>query len=222
MGDALDQIIEEQKELRNSIMSEWIEIGTIVAAHGLTGEVRVYPNSDFPERFLEPGTRWLLQPGKTEPEPVELLGGYFMPNKGIYIIEIEGIENRDQAEALQGCPLLITDQDRPYLEEDEFYVLDLIGLEVFDQLKAELIGKVVNVIPAGNDLLEVELNSLQPTPEVTETEPTPEPSGRQSKHKRKLNQPKTVLIPFVKEIVPIVDLEQKRIEVIPPRGLIED
>jgi len=210
------------KELRNTIMSEWIEIGTIVAAHGLRGEVRVYPNSDFPERFIEPGQRWLLQPGQTEPEPVEFLGGYLMPSKGIYVVEIEGIEDRSQAEALQGCPLLITDQDRPHLEADEFYVLDLIGLEVFDQQKAQLIGKVVDVISAGNDLLEVELNSQPPTPEPPVVEPTPDPPGRKSKNKRKPNQRQTVLIPFVKEIVPIVDLEQKRIEIMPPRGLIEE
>ncbi|MGL5511579.1 MAG: ribosome maturation factor RimM, partial [Microcoleaceae cyanobacterium] len=37
--------------------TDFIEIGKIVAAHGLLGEVRVYPESDFPERFLEPGQR---------------------------------------------------------------------------------------------------------------------------------------------------------------------
>ncbi|HAN73465.1 MAG TPA: ribosome maturation factor RimM [Planktothrix sp. UBA8407] len=203
-------------------MSEWIEIGTIVAAHGLRGEVRVYPNSDFPERFIEPGQRWLLHPGQTEPEPVEFLGGYLMPSKGIYVVEIEGIEDRSQAEALQGCPLMVTDQDRPYLEDDEFYVLDLIGLEVFDQEKARIIGRVVDVIPAGNDLLEVELYSPTPTEETPVSEPIPELIHRKSKKKRKLKPLPTVLIPFVKEIVPIVDLEQKRIEIIPPRGLIEE
>ncbi|WP_254173602.1 ribosome maturation factor RimM [Planktothrix pseudagardhii] len=203
-------------------LSKMIEIGTIVAAHGLRGEVRVYPNSDFPERFIEPGQRWLLPPGQTEPKPVEFLGGYLMPSKGIYVVEIEGIEDRTQAEALQGCPLLITDQDRPHLEEDEFYVLDLIGLEVFDQRKAEVIGKVIDVISAGNDLLEVELHSPTPAPDTLVADPLPEQIHRKTKKKRKSKLLPTVLIPFVKEIVPIVDLEQKRIEIIPPPGLIEE
>ncbi|MBE9146799.1 ribosome maturation factor RimM [Planktothrix mougeotii] len=203
-------------------MSKMIEIGTIVAAHGLRGEVRVYPNSDFPERFIEPGQRWLLPPGQTEPKPVEFLGGYLMPSKGIYVVEIEGIEDRTQAEALQGCPLLITEQDRPHLEEDEFYVLDLIGLEVFDQRKAEVIGKVIDVISAGNDLLEVELHSPTPSQDTLVTDPLPEQIHRKTKKKRKPKLLPTVLIPFVKEIVPIVDLEQKRIEIIPPPGLIEE
>ena len=202
-------------------MSEWIEIGTIVAAHGLRGEVRVYPNSDFPERFIEAGMRWLRQPGQTEPQPVEFLGGYLMPSKGIYVVELAGVENRDQAEALQGSQLLVTEQDRPHLEDDEFYVIDLIGSEVVDQTTGTLIGKVVNVIAAGNDLLEVELNAdlLPPQPELPE--PISESKTAKSKKQRKSTQPKTILIPFVKEIVPMVDLEQKRLEITPPKGLIE-
>lgn len=50
-------------------MSEWIEIGTIVAAHGLTGEVRVYPNSDFPERFIEPESAGYYIPDKLNLNP---------------------------------------------------------------------------------------------------------------------------------------------------------
>ncbi|HEY9659223.1 MAG TPA: ribosome maturation factor RimM, partial [Allocoleopsis sp.] len=38
----------------------WLEIGKIVGVQGLKGEVRIYPNSDFPERFEQPGKRWLL------------------------------------------------------------------------------------------------------------------------------------------------------------------
>jgi ribosomal 30S subunit maturation factor RimM len=53
--------------------------------------------------------------------------------------------------------------DRPVLGEDEYHVLDLIGLEVFNQLTGENIGTVVDIIPAGNDLLEVQLHQM-PTP----------------------------------------------------------
>lgn len=202
-------------------MSEWIEIGTIVAAHGLHGEVRVYPNSDFPERFIEAGMRWLLQPGQTEPQPVEFLGGYLMPSKGIYVVELAGIENRDQAEALQGSQLLVTDQDRPHLEDDEFYVIDLIGSEVYHQATGTLIGKVVDLIPAGNDLLEVELNPDLIASKSETSEPVSETKTPKSKKQRKPPQAKTILIPFVKEIVPMVDLQQKRLEITPPKGLLD-
>ncbi|UIE37029.1 ribosome maturation factor RimM [Leptodesmis sichuanensis A121] len=182
------------------MMAGFIEIGRIVGAQGLTGEVRVYPSSDFPERFLEPGNRWLLPPGATDPKLIELVQGRYLESKGLYIVQIAGITDRNQAEALRNSVVLVSEQDRPLLEEDEFYILDLIGLEVFDQASQTLIGTVINVLSAGNDLLEVQRNLDQTSDRVST---------------------KTVLIPFVKAIVPVVDLSQHRIEITPPAGLIE-
>ena len=197
-------------------MSEWLEIGKIVAPKGLDGEVRVYSNSDFPERFEEPGQRWLLCPGESEPQKIELLAGRCIENKGLYVIELAGVEDRNQAEALRGCLLLVPQSDRPQLGEDEYHVLDLIGLEVFNQLTQELVGTVVDIIPAGNDLLEVKLSDPQsailPTDELTTGKNKPRP---------KSPKPKTVLIPFVKVIAPVVDLQAGRIEITPPPGLLE-
>ena len=209
-------------------MSDWIEIGKIVAAQGLDGQMRVYPNSDFPERFIEPGTRWLQKPGQNEPSPVELLGGRFIPGKGLYAIEMVGVETREQAEALRDSRLFIQYGARPHLDDNEFYVLDLIGLEVFNQDTQDMIGTVIDVIPAGNDLLEVQLN-FTPTEEdlATDTErqakleKIPQNKRRKRHFQTKAKQPKTVLIPFVKDIVPVVDLENRRLEITPPQGLIE-
>ncbi|HEY9748760.1 MAG TPA: ribosome maturation factor RimM [Allocoleopsis sp.] len=175
----------------------WLEIGKIVSAQGLKGEVRVYPDSDFPERFEQPGTRWLLPLGATEPQAIELVRGRYLHGKGMYVVQLEGIRDRDQAEALRGCKLLVPESDRPQLEEGEFHVIDLIGLEVFDQATQTLLGTVTDVVPAGNDLLEVKLS--QPK------------NPKQS----------TVLVPFVNEIVPVVDLVARKVEITPPPGLIE-
>lgn len=209
---------------------KWLEIGKIVAPQGIRGEVRIYPNSDFPERFLEPGRRWLRRTGTEEPEPIELLGGRYIPGKGIYAVEIAGIEDREAAEALRGSQMLVEMSDRPTLEEDEFHILDLIGLEVFNQVNGELLGTVVDVIPAGNDLLQVQLHqspsSAAPAeePEIAPVEavhPSARRGGRKRKRQPKPSEPATVLIPFVKEIVPVVDLPSHRLEVIPPAGLLE-
>jgi len=50
----------------------------------------------------------------------------------------------------------VPESDRPALGEDEYHVPDLIGLEVFNQLSGKTLGVVVDVIPAGNDLLEAQ------------------------------------------------------------------
>ncbi len=99
--------------------------------------------------------------------------------------------NRTQAEALKGYRLVVPESDRPPLEVGEFHILDLVGLEVFDQQTQAILGSVIGVVSAGNDLLEVK---------------TPHQG--------------TVLIPLVKEIVPVIDLENKRIEITPPPGLL--
>lgn len=182
------------------MISDFIEIGKVVGAQGLTGELRIYPSSDFPERFLEPGKRWLLPPGATDPQPIELVKGRYLEGKGLYVVKVVGVTDREQAEALRNSLLLVSNCERPLLEEDEFHILDLIGLEVFDQVSQTLVGTVTNVISAGNDLLEVQRN--------------PDPASDAA-------AVKTVLIPFVKAIVPVVDLSQKRIEITPPAGLIE-
>ncbi len=164
-----------------------------MAPQGLKGELRVNPSSDFPERFLEPGTRWLQRKGSLAPVPVELQGGYQIPGKNLYVVQLEGIETREEADNLRGCKLLVPAKDRPQLEEGEYHVGDLINLEVYHQLTGDKIGVVIDVYFAGNDLLKVQLHQ----------------------------KPAPILIPFVTEIVPVVDLEKGRLEINPPAGLLE-
>ncbi|MEX0268750.1 ribosome maturation factor RimM [Leptolyngbyaceae cyanobacterium UHCC 1019] len=173
----------------------FIEVGKIVAPQGLKGEVRIYPNTDFPERFLEPGKRWLLRPGNKEPQSIKLLRGRYLDGKGLYVVKLEGVNTITDAEGLRDSKLMVLAGDRPTLEDGEFHIPDLIGLEVFDQTTQKLIGTVISLIPAGNHLLEVQ---------------RPDPKAN------------TVLIPFVMEIVPIVDLHRRRLEITPPVGLIDD
>ncbi len=201
---------------------EWLEVGKIVSPQGLKGQLKVYPNSDFPERFTKPGRRWLQNPNTQEVIEVELLKGHYLPGKNLYVIQLSGIENRDRAEELRQYKLLVAQSDRPTLQSDEYHVADLIDLEVFNQQTGENIGIVVNLYTAGNDLLEVKLHQ-QPT---TIAKPIRDLSqiSRKSKRKKfreKSQKPVTVFIPFVKEIVPVVDLEHKRIEIVPPEGLLE-
>lgn len=204
-----------------SNLNQWIEIGTIVAPHGLHGEVRVNSDSDFPERFEEAGKRWLLYPHQTTPQEINLLKGYQVPGKNVYVVKIEGFNYRDEAEKLRGCKLLVDQDNIPQLDEDEFHVSDLMNLQVYVQQTGENIGFVIDLYTAGHDLLEVQLHKQ---PEVKEVV-TPDVSkiSRKSKIKKQTKKkikPVSILIPFVKEIVPIVDLKEQKIYINPPEGLL--
>ncbi|MDJ0661094.1 MAG: ribosome maturation factor RimM [Crocosphaera sp.] len=178
--------------------NKWLEIGTIVAPRGLKGELKVLSSTDFPERFENPGQRWLQSPDGRSTQPVELISGKWVSGKNIYIVRLEGINNRNEAETLRGYKLLIFDETIPELEQDEYHVSQLIDVEVYEQQTGKLIGTVVEVFSAGNDLLEIKLIN---------------PATKNKKAKK-------VFIPFVYEIVPVVDLENNRIEINPPKGLL--
>ncbi|MEM7716429.1 MAG: ribosome maturation factor RimM [Cyanobacteria bacterium P01_A01_bin.68] len=198
-------------------MDGWLEIGKIVAPQGMKGELRVYPSTDFPERFEVAGSRWLLRPNTTEPEEVELIKGRFLEGKNLYVIQLAGVKYRDEAEKLRGCQLLVPEGDRPELGEDEYHLMDLVGLPVFMQDDGKLIGTVVDLINAGNDLLEVRLGEEE---EETGGQGDGETRRKGVKGNAKIQDSKNVLIPFVKAIVPVVDLEANRIEITPPDGLL--
>ena len=82
-----------------------LEVGRLVAAQGLGGELRVVPLSDFPERFTQPGPRW-LRPPRGPLQPVTLLAGRQLPGRELYVVSLEGIRTRTAAEAVVGHRLL--------------------------------------------------------------------------------------------------------------------
>ena len=197
--------------------TDWLEIGRIVGPQGLRGELRIYPDTDFPERFLEPGQRWLRRPNATDLEPVTLLKGRYLDGKGLYVVQLEQVTDRNGAEALRGGVLLVPESDRLPLDEGEFYVADLIGLAVYLQSQESPIGVVVDVYSAGNDLLAVQLH--QPPLPPKSARIANSKHARSGAHKQRDSMP--VLVPFVPEIVPVVELEAGYIIVDPPTGLFE-
>ena len=201
---------------------ELLEVGTITSPQGLKGELRVYPDSDFPERFTKAGTRWLQHPDTNAISQVQLKSGRYLAGKNLYVIKLVGIEDRNQAQELRNYKLLVDKSDRPKLNKDEYHVADLVDLEVYHQETGENIGVVVDLYSAGNDLLEIKLHK-QPETEAKSKRDLSQISRRskRKKYKPKPDRPLTIFIPFVKEIVPVVDLSSQRIEISPPDGLID-
>ncbi|MEO1006149.1 MAG: ribosome maturation factor RimM, partial [Cyanobacteria bacterium J06638_38] len=196
---------DEQLTINQEI--NWLEVGTITSPQGLKGELRVYPDSDFPERFTQAGKRWLRHPDTAAITEVQLTGGRYIAGKNLYVIKIEGIEDRGQAEELRNHKLLVDSSDRPKLSKDEYHVSDLVGLEVYHQETGENIGVVIDLYSAGNDLLEIRLHK-QPETQAKSQRDLSQVSRRSKRKKYRPKSPKplTIFVPFVKEIVPVVDL----------------
>ena len=170
---------------------DWLPVGKVVGVQGLKGELRINPASEFPERFTEPGSRWLKARGSA-PKEVDLRSGRQLPGKNVFVVRLAGIDDREAAEALIGQTLMVPADDRPELEEGEFHLLDLVGLEARLSPRGDSIGTVSDLISGGNELLEIKT-----------------PDGR------------TLMVPFVEAIVPEVHLEQGWMLLTPPPGLLE-
>ncbi|XP_071696856.1 uncharacterized protein [Rutidosis leptorrhynchoides] len=190
--------------------SQFVEIGYISSVHGLQGEVRVKPNTDFPEmRFSEPGRRWLKQQllGKEIVQEVELEEGRGHHGQKSWIVKFSNVDKVEQAQQLVGSTILVLDEDRPELDEGDFYARDLIGMRVTLKETGESVGSVVNVFDnGGSDLLQVKLDSSL---EIID------------KNGNLKSEAPLVWVPFVEAIVPHVDMNTREMMITPPKGLLE-
>ena len=173
---------------------EWLIVGLITSPQGVNGKIKVKSLSDFQERFTKPGKRW-LQKGNETPKEFELTSGFKKPGKESFIITFKEIKNRDQVENLKGFKILVKIDSIPKLNKEEFHLTQLVNLQVkiLENNKLHIIGKVINLENEKNNLLVIQL----------------------------LKNNKEVLVPFVKEIVPVIDIKNKFIIVSPPAGLLE-
>ncbi len=136
-----------------------------------------------------------MQKENEPPSEIKLTSGYKQPGKETFIIKFAGRNTRNDAELLKNYKILVETNKLPKLKKEEFHLLELVNLKVKilenDELK--IIGKVLDLENEKNNLLIIELFKNQ----------------------------KKVLIPFVKEIVPIVDIKNNFLIIDPPKGLLE-
>lgn len=160
-------------------------VGAILGGFGTDGEVRLKSFCADPAAITEYG-RLTSEDGAQSFEITGLRGV-----KGGFAARIDGVRNKDQADALKGIGLYAERSALPSLPDDEFYHSDLIGLDVFDT-GGEPVGKVINVFDHGaGDMLEI--------------------SGPATKG--------SVLMPFTRATTPTVDLATGRIIIDPPAGV---
>lgn len=161
-------------------------LGVITGVHGIKGWVRVKSFTAEPEAIAAYGP--LQDESGARSFAIELVGA----GKGVLLVRIDGIEDRNAAERLKGLRLYVPRAVLPPPEEGEFYEADLIGLGALLE-DGTRFGTVrgVNDFGAGASL-EIE-----------------DVAG------------KTVVVPFTAAAVPVVDVAGKRVVVVPPAGLLD-
>ena len=132
-------------------MEDLLQVGIITGTHGLKGEVKVFPTTDDKERFLDLEDA-LLDTGS---ELLELKVEYCKFFKKFVFVKFEGLDDINEVEKYKRCPLLVTRENAVELEEDEYFVADLLGFTIVDD-SGVTVGKLENVISTGaNDVYEV-------------------------------------------------------------------
>ena len=181
------------------------------------GWLKVQCTSDFPlDRLCTSGIRHLKAMNRRAPRQVFLVQGKHRLSDE-YLIQLDQVENRDAAQRLRGAKLYIRDEQKDdNLDANEYAVSDLVGLDIFlyskcantvDNKYVGIVGAVVlsedmtSVPGLGHDYIEIILH--------------------RGKGGMATLQDEMVLIPFVPQLVPCVDVTNKKIFIDPPDGLLD-
>ena len=168
-------------------MEDLLKVGVITTTHGVRGEVKVYPTTDEPERF--PDLEYVLLDTGKELRRLDIKNVRFFKN--LVILKFDGIDNINDIEKYKGRDLWIPREEAQELDEDEYYIADLLGMKVLLEDGSEF-GTLKNVMETGaNDVYIVD--------SVEHGE---------------------VLLPAIKECIPDVDIETNTMTVHLMKGLL--
>ena len=138
-------------------MQELLQVGTIIKTHGIRGDVKVYPLTDDVNRFKEL-KEVILEPDKDN-LTLEIEGVKFFKN--LVILKFKGIDNINDIEMHVKKGLFVTRDNAVELEDDEYFVADLIGLNVVTD-DGEDFGTVKDVLHTGaNDVYVIDHNGKE-------------------------------------------------------------
>lgn len=168
-------------------MEDLLKVGVITTTHGVRGEVKVFPTTDTPERFLE--LDYVLLDTGRERKKLEIQNVKFFKN--LAILKFQGIDNINDIEMYKGKDLWIPREEGQDLGEDEYYVADLLGMDVLLEDESHF-GILKDVMETGaNDVYIITADD-----------------GRE------------VLFPAIKECILDVDVEENKMTVHLMKGLL--
>jgi len=165
----------------------YLTVGRVVRPHGVRGELRAEILTDSPERLPQLPRVYLGR--RQTPYKVQSV----RLHKGLMLLQLEGVADRDAAETLRGALVQIAVQDALPLDEGEYYEYQVVGIEVETE-EGEPLGEIVEVLnlPEANDVFVV--------------------AGERGE----------VLLPATQEVVVDLDLEARRLVVHLLPGLLDD
>ncbi len=161
-------------------MTKYLEIGQIVNTFGIKGMVKVKPFTDNIERFNNLEKVYI----KNKSSQTEYKIQEVKYHKNMVLMKLEGIENPEQADLLRNSYLIVDREKENPLEKGTYYIVDMIGLEVYTD-ENELLGTLEDIYNTGSSDIYVVKNEL----------------GRQ------------VLLPAIKDVIKNIDMENKKITV---------
>ncbi len=135
-------------------MQEYFEIGQIVNTSGLKGVIKVNPYTDDVTKF-EYFKKVLVEKKK---QLIEYEIEEVRYQKNQVLLKLKGIDTIEEAESLKNCLIKVHRSDEPDLPEDTYYIVDLIGLDVYTD-EGETLGTVKDIFPltnAGHDIYVVQ------------------------------------------------------------------
>ncbi len=170
-------------------MEDLLQVGILSSTHGVRGEIKVFPTTDDVKRFKK--NKEYILGTKNGNMDVRVESVKFF--KQFVILKFEGIDTLDDILVYKGCSLYVNRAHAVKLQKDEYFIADLIDMEVFD-VDDNYIGKLTDVLETGaNDVYEI----------TTEDD-------------------KTYLFPAIKECIKKVDMEKRKITAYVMPGLMED
>ena len=165
-----------------------IAVGIIRKAHGVRGEASIEPWTDSPDRFEELNAVTLVSPDGSQLRAATIESTRAHGERAL--VKFSGVESPEAIQLLQGWTIEIPEEDARSLEDDEYFIHDLIGLRLFDAEGRER-GIVADVLEGGGGLL------------LT----VKRPDG------------KTFELPFAADLCTEIDLAAKKMVVELPEGL---
>ena len=167
---------------------EYFKLGKIVTTRGLKGEIKIYPHTDKRDRFKDLEYFFI----GNDREKKYLVERAVTASNNSIVVKLKGYDTIESVQALIG-KFIFVDRDKSYqLDEDEFFIADMIGMDV-ETIEGQKIGKLVDVLQyAANDVYVVK--------------------GEDSKE---------YLIPATYEIVPDIDTKNRLMKIRPIPGLLD-